>query len=143
MKILIVEDELIIAQDIKSNLIAEKHHVTGIVSSCQEALASIDKNKPDVIFMDIGLKGEIDGIQTAKIIFEKYNIRVIFLTSFFQKIPEVAHTIQPYAFIIKPVVQEEIIQTLKKINDEKNNIYSFDKSGVFYKETFYSKILNY
>lgn len=143
MKILIVEDELIIAEDLKVYAQSGKHNVMGIVDSCDEALKSIEKEKPDVIFMDIGLRGQIDGIQAAKLIFEKYNIRVVFLTSFFQKIPEIAHSIHPYTFLIKPVVQEEVVQTLKKIDDEKNNIYSFDRSGVFYKETYYSKIVNY
>jgi CheY-like chemotaxis protein len=142
MKVLIVEDELIIADDIKTILTSEKHKITGIVQDGHAAIKSIEKNTPDVVMMDISLKGDLDGIQTANLIFDKYQIRVIFLTSFFQKIPENAQEAHPYAFLIKPVVHEEIVQTLKKIQEQQRSLYTLKDSGAFPQETFYSKILN-
>ncbi len=143
MKILIIEDELIIAEDIKIIVKLQKHKITSIVSSCEEAIKSIEKERPDVIFLDIGLKSKINGIQSAKIIYEKYKIRVIYMTSFFQKIPDDAQLIKPYAFLIKPVVQEEILQALHKVKNDQENIHTDKDNGQYFQETYYSQILNY
>jgi len=143
MKFLIVEDELIIAEDIKMTVKSQGHKISGIVSSAEEAFKSIEKNEPDAIFMDIGLKGRIDGIETSKIIYENYGIRVIFLTSFFHKVPDCAHECRPHSFLIKPVIQEEIIQAIDKIKSSYQTSYKLQNAKQYQQETFYSKLLSY
>ncbi len=140
MKLLIVEDELIIAEDIQSISKYKGHKVTGIAKSAEEAIDSIEKDRPDVIFMDIGLKGKMNGLQLAQLIYDRYGIRVIYLSSFFQKIPEEAHQTSPYAFLIKPVVQEEIMQTLETIGKSKTTTDLLNRSKRYKYETFYSKL---
>ncbi|HOW83041.1 MAG TPA: response regulator, partial [Spirochaetota bacterium] len=73
-KILIVEDESMIALDIKSILTRLGYAVTGIVITGQECLREISKNRPDLILMDIKLKGSMDGIETANIVLKEFGI---------------------------------------------------------------------
>ena len=77
-RILVVEDEAIVAMDIADTLRRLGHEVTDAVPSGERAIASVKENRPDLIFMDIGLEGEMDGIQTAEQIRSQYSIPVIF-----------------------------------------------------------------
>ena len=74
IKILIVEDETIVALDTKSTLIKLGYEVTDIVTTYEEALLSFSKNKPDIILMDIFLKNSLSGIDIAKKINPDYAI---------------------------------------------------------------------
>ena len=143
MKFLIVEDELIIAEDIKMIIKSQGHQITGIVSTAEDAFKSIDKNEPDAIFMDIGLKGRLDGVETSKIIYENYGIRVFFLTSFFHRVPEDAYECRPFSFLIKPVVQEEIVQSIDKIKSSFQSTCRYLNKREYQQETFYSKLISY
>ena len=143
MKFLIVEDEPIIAEDIKLSIKSQGHKITDIVSSAKEAFISIDKNQPDAIFMDIGLKGPLNGINTSKIIYENYGIRVIFLRSFFNKVPEDANECRPYSFLIKPIVQEEIIQSIDKVKSSLQCTSRLHSERQYQQERFYSKLLSF
>ena len=78
-QVLVVEDEGIIAADIQDRLTALGYEVPLTVSSGEEALEKIPTFLPDVVLMDIMLKGEIDGIDAAAQIRERHNIPVIFL----------------------------------------------------------------
>jgi len=80
-RILIIEDEWIIAEDLKMILQSLGHEIVGIASSGKEALRIVEKTSPDLIFMDIQLEGDIDGIETAKIIREKDKTPIIYCTS--------------------------------------------------------------
>src|SRR5271157_3346196 len=81
-KILVVEDEAIVAMDIADTLRKLEYGITDTVPSGERAIASVKENRPDLIFMDIGLEGPLDGIETAAQIRSQYNIPVIFLTAF-------------------------------------------------------------
>jgi len=119
MKILIVEDELIIAEDLKFILEGIDHTVIGITQSGHKAIEIVERERPDTIFMDIRLKGNIDGIETAQIIYDKYKISVIFFTSIFKKhIPFRALSTNPYGFVIKPVLEHELKTILKITADQ-------------------------
>ena len=85
VRILVVEDEAIVAMDIASILQKLGHEVTDVVSSGEQAIARVKENRPDLILMDIGLKGEMDGIETAKHIRGQFSIPVIYLTAFLMK----------------------------------------------------------
>lgn len=80
VKILIVEDVLKEAEQIKRGLQAQNYKVTDIVPSAEKALASIRINLPDLVIMDIGLEGPIDGIEAANMIYEKWKLPIIYLS---------------------------------------------------------------
>jgi len=103
VKILIVEDEMIIAANISLQLSTLGYEVSGIIPRGEEALLHIKQNQPDIVLMDIQLKGELNGIETAQLMQQEYDIPIIYLTanaddSHFEK----AKTTRPYAFISKP-----------------------------------------
>lgn len=108
-KILIVEDELLIAEDIAFRLKSLGYKVTEIVISGVDALKSIETNKPDLILMDIVLNGNLDGIQTYELIKQKHKIPLVFLTSFSDEktFTRAKHT-QPFGYIIKPFEEREL-----------------------------------
>lgn len=103
VKILIVEDEMIIAANISLQLSTLGYDVTGIIPRGEEALIHVKQNKPDIVLMDIQLKGELDGVDTARLMQQEYDIPIIYLTANaddknFAK----AKDTHPYAFISKP-----------------------------------------
>ena len=81
-KIMIVEDEKIVALDIKDSLEHFGYSVPCMAASGEDAISFIDKCQPDLILMDIVLKGKIDGIEAAKTIRDNYGIPVIYLTAY-------------------------------------------------------------
>ncbi len=113
-KILMVEDDMIIAADISMQLTKLGYEVIGISTRGEDAVHTIENNRPDIILMDIILSGKMNGIDAARIILERFQIPTIFLTSnsddaTFQK----AITVKPYAFISKPYQKADLERTLK------------------------------
>ena len=101
--ILIVEDESIVAKDIQHSLVKLGYTVVGIASSADKALEILRTEEPGIVLMDIMLKGELNGIQTAEIIRKQYAIPVIFLTAYADESTLAkAKTSEPYGYIIKP-----------------------------------------
>lgn len=113
-KILLVEDDMIIAADISIQLSKLGYEVIGINTRAEDALKTIAENRPDLILMDIILSGKMNGIEAAKLILEQHQVPVIFLTSntddtTFQR----ALAAKPYAFIAKPFQKSELQRSLK------------------------------
>jgi CheY-like chemotaxis protein len=79
-KILIVEDETLIALDLKNRFEHYGYHVLPVVGSAAKALESAVKNRPDIILMDVVLKGEKTGIDAACAIVENYAVPILFIT---------------------------------------------------------------
>ncbi len=103
IQVLIVEDDPIIAADIKTSLLEMGFGVTNLVESGKAALDSIAANPPDLVLMDIRLEGEMDGIETAKRINEQMPLPLIFLTANTDRTTfERAKLTQPFAFLSKP-----------------------------------------
>jgi len=103
IKIFIVEDEMIIAANISLQLTDLGYEVTGIVPRGEDALIHIQESKPDIILIDINLKGNIDGIETVELMQKEHLIPVIYLTAnadeeHFNR----AKKTNPQAFISKP-----------------------------------------
>lgn len=108
-KILEVEDEAITAILLKKELIKAGYEITTTVATGEKAIVSAKHNPPDVIIMDIRLAGEIDGIDAAFIINTLYNIPVIFITGYDDRITRSrAEEIKPLGFFIKPVKIHDI-----------------------------------
>ena len=123
IKIFIVEDEMIIAANISLQLSKLGYEISGIVSRGEDAILHIKENKPDIILLDIQLKGKLDGIDTAKLILKEHVIPIIYLTAnvddaHFKRAKET----KPHAFISKPFkkldLQHAIELTINRINTE-------------------------
>lgn len=109
IKILIVEDEILIAKEIAIILKGYGYSKIEMEVSGEKALKNITAFKPDIVLMDIRIKGNMDGIETAKIIKKNYNIPLIYLTSYSDKATlEKALQADPYGYILKPVKYEEL-----------------------------------
>lgn len=133
VKILIVEDEMVIAANISLQLSELGYEVTGILPRGEEALAHVRVEIPDIVLMDIQLKGKMDGIETAQLMQVDYNIPVIYLTAntddaHFNRAKET----HPYAFISKPFkkldLQRAIELTVERILLEKS-LENFEKEN--------------
>ena len=114
IKILVVEDEMIIAAKISMHLTNLGYEVTGILPRGEEALLSVEENRPDIVLMDIRLKGEMNGIDTAILMQKNADMPVIFLTAnadeaTFNK----AKAAKPYAFISKPYKQTDLQRAIE------------------------------
>ncbi|MGV1099386.1 response regulator [Thiovibrio sp. JS02] len=108
-KILVVEDEWIIANDIKDSLIDMGYRVTAIASSGEEAMARAEEEPPDLMLMDIVLKGSMTGIDTARAILARRDIPVIFLTAYDNQIMvDQAKKIPNSGYLLKPFKDREL-----------------------------------
>lgn len=114
VNILIVEDDKILAMGLKQKLEEFGYQVTDLASSSSEAIESVKKTQPDLILMDIVLKGDIDGIDTAKYIVNLYDIPVIYLTAYADdEILEKAEKTCPFGYILKPYKDDELKANIK------------------------------
>ena len=114
IKILLVEDDWIIAKEIACTLQDFGFEIVGQVESGEEAIAIISQLKPDIILLDIGLSGEINGIETAKRIKKEFGIPFIFLTAQADLVTiERAKLMEPYAYLVKPVSSETLYSTIE------------------------------
>lgn len=113
-KILVVEDEKILAMGLKRKLEIMGYTVIGTASSGQEAIEVAGKGLPDLVLMDIVLKGDLDGIDAAQQIINLYNIPVIYVTAYAdEKILERAMVTEPYGYLIKPFKETELKANIK------------------------------
>ena len=109
IKILVVEDEFIVAQDIAGRLKRLGYAVTATVASGEEALEKIAENPPDLVLMDIVLKGDMDGVTAAGKIRAKIDIPTVFLTAYADdKTMQRAKLTDPFGYIIKPFQQNDL-----------------------------------
>lgn len=143
IKILIVEDEMIIGANISLQLSGLGYDVIGVIPRGEEVIDYIKHLLPDIILMDIQLKGTLDGIQTVKLLQAHYDIPIIYLTAnvddtHFDK----AKATNPHAFISKPFkkrdLQRAIELTINKIQSSPtsqkiNNISYILNDSIFVK----------
>ena len=113
-KILIVEDEAIIAMEIESQLQGLGYEVISIVDTGEKAIKKAGEDNPDLILMDIRIKGEMDGIQTAAIIREQFDIPVVFSTAYLdEERIELAKLTMPFGYVLKPVQERDLKVTIE------------------------------
>ncbi|MBA2750537.1 MAG: diguanylate cyclase [Tatlockia sp.] len=114
IKILVVEDEIIVAEDIKENLEELGYTITAIADSGKQALREVALTRPDLVLMDICLKGKMDGIQASAKIWDEFKVPVIYLTS-----DSDLNTIQrakntaPFGYITKPFHERGLHTTIE------------------------------
>lgn len=108
-KILIVEDEAIVALHEEENLKNMGYMVAGKASSGEEAIRKVEETKPDLVLMDIVLKGEMDGIEAAGQIHARFNIPVIYVTAYGdEKTLQRAKLTEPFGYILKPFKERDL-----------------------------------
>lgn len=128
VKILIVEDEPIVALDIERTLLKLGYEITDNVTNYTDALESVELNEPNIIFMDINLSNSKNGIQIVQEIKKTKDIPVIYLTAFSDdETMQQAIATNPINYLLKPFKREElkssILLSLYKIkNDTQNSI---------------------
>ncbi|HWR24649.1 MAG TPA: response regulator [Methanosarcina sp.] len=113
-RILIVEDEHIVAMGIKKMLKNLGYTVTGVASSGEDAINKTESTFPDVVLMDIMLKGDIDGVAAAKIIKTKFEVPVVYLTAYSDNniLDRVKRT-EPFGYIIKPFDEMDLYSSIE------------------------------
>lgn len=108
-RILIVEDEHIVAIGIKRMLKGLGYTVTGVASSGEDAISKAESTFPDLVLMDIMLKGELDGVEAAKEIKERFDVPVVYLTAYSDSnIVERVKKTGPFGYIVKPFDEKDL-----------------------------------
>jgi CheY-like chemotaxis protein len=108
-KILVVEDEGILAMGLKRKLERLGYEITGLASTGPEAIEMASFNRPDLVLMDIVLRGDMDGIETAKELTRRYNTALIYITAYSDDdILKRVMSTEPYAYIVKPLRESEL-----------------------------------
>jgi two-component system cell cycle sensor histidine kinase/response regulator CckA len=114
IRILIVEDERIVAEHIRQSLVRLSYKIAGIASSGSEAFQMASETGPDLVLMDIVLKGRMDGIETAHRIFNELNIPVIYLSAYTdEKTIRRAKITEPYGYIVKPFDESSLKSSIE------------------------------
>ena len=113
-KILIVEDEMISALALQDTLLRSGFEVTELATTGDEALASLEKNLPDLVLMDINLEEKEDGIIVGKKILHDYQLPVVFVTAYADRETiSRAREAFPYGYIVKPWQEGELLAVLE------------------------------
>ncbi|QMW04787.1 LytR/AlgR family response regulator transcription factor [Spirosoma foliorum] len=114
LKLLVVEDDMIIAATIALQLSKLGYEVSGIVPKGEEAILHAETNRPDLILLDISLKGSLDGIDTAHAIHQRWNIPIIYVTANTDEATFArAKKTHPYAYISKPIRAIELQRAIE------------------------------
>ena len=108
-KIVVVEDERIVALEIAERLKRIGYEVSDLASSGEEAIPKIEKIRPDLVLMDIKLKGDMDGIDTAEQVQSRFGIPVVYLTAQADEDTlQRAMISEPYGYLLKPFEEREL-----------------------------------
>ncbi len=108
-KILVVEDENVVALELKKRLKRLGYDVPSVAASGKEAINKTEGFLPDIVIMDIRLKGEMDGIEAAQVIRERFDIPVIYLTAHSDdETVKRAKQTEPYGYILKPFEEDDL-----------------------------------
>lgn len=137
--VLVVEDESIVSKDIQHSLKKLGYNVVGAASTGERAFELASSEKPDIILMDIMLKGDMNGVETAQRVKEELQIPVIYLTAYADESTlEKAKVTEPYGYIIKPFKEVDLHTSIEMA------LYKFSKEKEVLKarDLFYSLIEN-
>lgn len=114
LKVLVVEDDPSIAESLSDILDLLGHEVLSVAESGEEAILQLCEEEPQIILLDIQLKGKMDGIEVAKLVKDKYNIPFIFTTAFADP-DTIKRAIQegPFGYIVKPYGIKDITAAIE------------------------------
>lgn len=112
-RILVVEDEFIVALELKGALEGMGYTVCGMVSSGEDAIEQVERERPDCVLMDVSLKGKMDGIEAARHIRARFGTRSAFLSGYpVEEMMRRVADIRPIGIFVKPLEYGELEQTL-------------------------------
>ena len=115
-KIIVVEDERVVALHLKQQLTRLGYQVLAMATGGEQALRQIVTLRPDIVLMDIHVEGPIDGIETAARIPEELQIPVIYLTAYSEEPTlERARQTKPYGYLLKPFSEQELHASIQMI----------------------------
>lgn len=113
IKIMVVEDERIVAKDIQNALENLGYIVSAVATSVEDAIKKAEESRPDIALIDIVLRGEMDGIELATWFQSHFNIPIIYLTAYEDdKTVERAKITEPFGYITKPFEEKELYITI-------------------------------
>ena len=113
-RVLIVEDQRLIAADLESTLKHLGYVVVGNVASGEEAISKSNELRPELVLMDVHLRGEMDGIQAAEIIRDRFNLPVVYLTAYADEATILrAKKTTPFGYLVKPFNERELRATIE------------------------------
>jgi PAS domain S-box-containing protein len=113
-KILVVEDDRIVARDIQQQLSRIGHVVVGITARGEDVVPLALQSRPDLVLMDIHLEGKLDGIDVAQQIHERFGIPVIFLTAYAdEETVRRARVTEPFGYLLKPFEDSQLRTTIE------------------------------
>ena len=114
INVMIVEDEALVSADLKATLEELGNHVCSVVRYGEKVREEVEKHHPDLIMMDIRLKGEMDGIQAAALVRKQYDIPILFLTAYADEVTlKRALQADPFAYLKKPIRLDELRTNLE------------------------------
>lgn len=114
VQVLIVEDERIVAGDLRARLRRMGYRVAAIASTGEDAIRAADEHDPDLVLMDIRLEGTMDGIQAADTIRRNHNVPIIYLSAYAdQSTVERAKVTEPFGYLLKPFEDSELRTTIE------------------------------
>ncbi len=118
--ILIVEDELIVAESLSLDLQRKGYAIAGIVSSGEEAIDAIWLMQPDLILMDIMLKGFLDGIETNRLIQNRASVPIIYITAFSDQatLDRAKQAGEPLHYLVKPIRLKDLVKMIEAVLTE-------------------------
>jgi signal transduction histidine kinase len=112
-RVLVVEDESIVARDIASQVKKLGYELVGIASTAEHAIAQVAQMQPHLVLMDIELDGPVDGIAAAATIRSRFNVPIVFLTAFSSDdVLARAQLSEPFGYILKPFSERELSATI-------------------------------
>jgi len=139
-QILIVEDERLIALNLKITLEKLGFIITSIVTSGKDAIKNAELDKPDLVLMDINLDEDMDGVEAAKIIYSKYKIPIIFVTAFSDSsLIKRAKEAGSFGYLLKPFNKEELYAMIEMALDKAKTEEKLEEEN-FNKDKFFSII---
>ena len=113
-KIMVVEDEWVVADQLCKDLKDLGYTVCSTASTGDEAIKKVEVDRPDLILMDIVLKGKIDGIEAADRVNSQFNIPILYLTAYTnQEYIERAKQTNPFGYLLKPYNQNELYANIE------------------------------
>jgi DNA-binding response OmpR family regulator len=113
-RVLIVEDEILIAEELRERLSRFGYSVIAAVDTAEEGIAIATRERPDLVLMDIRLKGEKDGVQAAKEIREQVDIPIVYVTAYSDRLTvDRASQTEHDAYVLKPFHRRELQSTIE------------------------------
>lgn len=120
IKVLIVEDELILALDLEDMLTGAGYAVVGIAADMHQALALAEKHAPDLALMDVNLARGTNGVETARLLRQRFDVPSLFVSgNLDEKTRAVASQWAPLGFVRKPFLEPEVLCHLERAVQEK------------------------